>query len=115
MPSAGNKARASDFDEALVANTASFEGMRFETGTATVAVSAGASYFTETVAFDDPFSAAPVVTCAVKQGNGGSICVVGGIVDSVSTTGFDAYVRSGDDGNFGGSANYDIDWIAIGA
>lgn len=115
MPSAGDKVRASDFDEALVGNTASFEGMRFETGTVSVTVSAGGPYFTQAVTFDDPFSAAPVVTVAIKQGSGGSICVVGGVVDSVSTTGFSAYVRSGDDGNFGGGATYDLDWIAIGS
>lgn len=114
MPSAGDKVRAGDFDEALVANTASFEGMRFETGTASVAVSAGGPYFTEAVVFDDPFSAAPVVACAFKQGSGGAIAAIGGVEDSVSTTGFTAYVRSGDDGNFGGSATYDLDWIAIG-
>lgn len=114
MPSAGNKVRASDFDDALAPNTDAFAGMRFETGTVTVTVTSGGSYFTQAVSFDGTFDSAPVVAVGFKQGNGGAIAAIGGVVDSITTTGFTAYVRSGDDGNFGGTANYEMGWIAVG-
>lgn len=100
MSVAGDLVRASDVS-------------RIQSGTVTVTVSAGGAYFTTAVVFAAAFATTPKVTVAIKQGSGGSIAVIGGVVDTVSTTGFTAYVRSGDDGNFGGSANYKLDWIAF--
>ena len=114
MPSAGDLIQPDDFDETLVANTSAFQGMRFETGTVGVAVDTSGSYFTQAVVFEDPFNEAPVVVVANKQDNGGAVCTVLGVVDSVTTTGFTAYARSGDDGNFSGAITFDMDWIAVG-
>jgi hypothetical protein len=90
-------------------------GKQFLAGTVTVTVSSGGSFFTHAVTFGTNLGTTPKITVAIKQGSGGSVAVIGGVVPgSESTSGFTAYVRSGDDGNFGGTANYDIDWIAVG-
>lgn len=85
----------------------------FLEGGATVGVSAGGDYFTQSVSFGYTFGAAPRVTVGAKQANGGAKAIVMGVT-AVSTTGFTAYARSSDNVNFSGSANYDLDWIAIG-
>jgi H-type lectin domain len=100
MVAAGDLIRASD-DKVI------------DTGTATVTVSTSSNYFTTAVTFAETFSATPKVAVGIKQGSSGSKAVVGGVT-SVTSTGFTAYVRSGDNANFGGGASYDLDWIAVG-